>query len=132
MEFFDLLKASCLRALDPGYPEGENPATYVAHININQLRFNENLDLKLKQHLEKMMTEEKLHELEKKNEDVEVSPTFASPAGDAATAFLDKQFTLIEEWVKLKLKDGITKTILLSQLEFIYQVVRAAVVRALD
>lgn len=80
----------------------------------------------------------KLAELEKRYEDVKVSQTFkgepskvGSPAGDAALEFLDKHFTVLEEWLTEKLREGFIKTLILRQLPYLYMLIRSAVEKAL-
>jgi len=75
--------------------------------------------------------EAELLKLEQDVDDVQVSERFKSPAGDLATEFLDKEFTRIEKWIELKLKDGRLKSIILTQLEILHPVIIALVRRAL-
>lgn len=82
------------------------------------------------------MSEDRLKEIEGLFASVEVdkgklSAPLESPAGDAAVEFLDKQFTILNEWLSLKLKDGLVKTIVISQVNYLYAAIRAAVVYAL-
>lgn len=54
-----------------------------------------------------------------------------SPAGDVATQYLQKAEAAIQEYLKLKLKDGLTKTVLLAQLSYIFAIINTAVEHAL-
>lgn len=85
------------------------------------------------------MSEEKVKDLEKEVEHVEVADKFkadshrlSSPAGDAAGPFVDKVFTMLDEWLQAKLPAGIAKTVLIAQLSYIHALVKAAVIHALS
>jgi hypothetical protein len=80
-----------------------------------------------------------LAKLEKRYEDVKVSPSFkgethglSSLAGDKALEFIDKNFTVLEDYLKIVLKDGLVKTLILRQLPYFYLLLRSAVEKALS
>lgn len=81
------------------------------------------------------MSEEKIQELEAAFDALPVEVKdhhgVGSPAGDIANQYLQKAEAAIQEYLSLKLKDGITKTVLLSQLTFLFAVINTAVEHAL-
>lgn len=79
----------------------------------------------------KMNDEAQLALLDAEVEDVEVSQSFGSPAGDTALLFLQKAFTKIETYLGIALPDTFYKPILLTQLKWIFRVLESAVEQAL-
>ena len=63
--------------------------------------------------------------------DVVPSEKFTSPAGDVSLKFLDQEFTRIEKWIDAKLGESRYKSLILTQLELSYSVIRAFVAKAL-
>lgn len=70
------------------------------------------------------MSEERLKALEASNADVAVSERYKGPIGDLGLEFLDKEFSKLEEWVNIRLKDGIYKTLILGQMDILYAIMR--------
>ncbi len=82
------------------------------------------------------MSEERIKELETLFDGVETSHTLkeeprGSPAGDKALPLLDKAFTVIEEYLTLKLGNSFGKAIVLTQVRYLYLLLRSTVEHAL-
>ena len=82
--------------------------------------------------------ESRLQEIENSLANVQVSSEltqgshgFGSPAGDIALPYLDKAFSQLNEYLTLKLPDGIAKTLVLAQIKYLYLLVRTAAQHAL-
>lgn len=87
-----------------------------------------------------MSDQERIKELEAKFADVEVSSSLTSgvderresQAGDVALQYLDKAFSVVEEYLSLKLGSSLLKPLVLTQVKFAFMLLRTVVAQALD